>query len=145
MTNHVHLIVQASDNLTAIPKLMNRPAGRQTRFVNALEKRSGSLWKGRYKISQIDIDVYLSACCRYVELNPVKAEMVKKLSCMSAPRVEAYRQFVEQEIGSSSDELIRAAINSNKLTGGKKFVDGVENCTGIRFGNRKEGRTLPKR
>ncbi|WP_410329519.1 transposase [Marinobacter sp.] len=45
MTNHVHLLVQAEDNLTAIPQLMKRLAGRQTCFVNALEKRSGSLCK----------------------------------------------------------------------------------------------------
>ncbi|MCD1649295.1 transposase [Marinobacter adhaerens] len=51
----------------AIPQLMKRLAGRQTRFVNALEKRSGSLWEGRYKISPIDTDAYLVACCRYVE------------------------------------------------------------------------------
>jgi REP element-mobilizing transposase RayT len=38
MTNHVHLVVQANDNLIAIPQLMKRLAGRQTRFVNALEK-----------------------------------------------------------------------------------------------------------
>jgi putative transposase len=41
MTNHVHLVVQANDNLIAIPQLMKRLAGRQTRFVNALEKRIG--------------------------------------------------------------------------------------------------------
>jgi REP element-mobilizing transposase RayT len=36
MTNHVHLVVQANHNLTAIPQLMKRLAGRQTRFVNTL-------------------------------------------------------------------------------------------------------------
>ncbi|WP_227538194.1 transposase [Marinobacter vulgaris] len=78
MTNHIHLVVQASDNVTAIPQLMKRLAGRQTGFVNALESRSGSFWEGRYKISAIDTDAYLLACCRYVELNPVKAGMVEK-------------------------------------------------------------------
>ncbi|WP_338040817.1 hypothetical protein [Marinobacter iranensis] len=54
--------------------------------------------------------------------------------------LEAYRQFVEQEDASSSDELIRAVINSNKLTGGNKFVDEIENRIGIRVENRKPGR-----
>ena len=76
MTNHVHLVVKATDELTAIPQLMKRLAGRQTRFVNKLEQRTGSLWEGRYKISPIDTDHYLLSCCRYVELNPVKAGMV---------------------------------------------------------------------
>jgi REP element-mobilizing transposase RayT len=82
MMNHVHLVVQANDNLSAIPQLMKRLAGRKTRFVNALEKRSGS----------------------------------------------------------PSDELIRAAINSNKLTGGNKFVDEIENRIGIRVETRRPGR-----
>ncbi|NMT64347.1 hypothetical protein [Marinobacter orientalis] len=55
-------------------------------------------------------------------------------------RVEAYRQFVEQENDSPSDELIRAAINSNKLTGGSKFVDEIENRIGIRVEARKPRR-----
>ena len=137
--------------------------------MNALEKRSGSLWEGRYKISPIDTDAYLLACCRYVELNPVKAGMVDKpelyewssysarvglshcywldepdtfraLAGSHQLRVEAYRQFVEQEDCSSSDELIGNAINSNKLTGGNKFVDEIENRIGIRVETRKPGR-----
>jgi len=169
MTNHVHLVVQANDNLTSIPQLMKRLAGRQTRFINALEKRSGSLWEGRHKISPIDTDAYLLACCRYVELNPVKAGMVDKpelyewssnsarvgvshsqwldepdtfraLAGNHEMRVEAYRQFVGQENDSPSDELIRAAINSNKLTGGNKFVDEIENRIGVRVETRKPGR-----
>ena len=160
MTNHVHLVVQANDNPTAIPQLMRRLAGRQTRFVNSLEKRSGSLKEGRYKISPIYTDTYLLACCRYVELNPVKAGMVDKpelyewssycawggvshcqwldepdtfraLAGSHQMKIEAYRKFVEQEDASSSDELIRTAINSNKLTGGNKFVDEIENLIGI--------------
>ncbi|MCR8913280.1 hypothetical protein [Marinobacter panjinensis] len=87
---------------------MKRLAGLQTRFVNALEKRSGSLWEGRYKISPIDTD--------------------------------AYRQFVEQEEADPSDDLIQAVIISNKLTGGSKFVDEIENRIGIRVENRKPGR-----
>ena len=55
--------------------LMKRMAGRQTRYVNMLEKRSGSLWEGRYKSSPISANEYLLACCRYVGLNPVRAGM----------------------------------------------------------------------
>ncbi len=53
---------------------------------------------------------------------------------------DAYRQFVEQADGSPSDELIRAAINSNKLTGSSKFVDEIESRIGIRVETRKPGR-----
>ena len=51
---------------------MKRFAGRQTRYVNYLERRTGSLWEGRYKSSPIETNSYLLACCRYVELNPIE-------------------------------------------------------------------------
>ncbi|WP_051146535.1 hypothetical protein [Marinobacter daepoensis] len=55
-------------------------------------------------------------------------------------RLEAYRQFVEQKCHSPADELIQAAINSRKLTGGNKFVDEIETRIGIRVEARKPGR-----
>ncbi len=48
MTNHVHLVIDPGDDPEHLGLLMKRLAGRQTRYVNALEKRSGSLWEGRY-------------------------------------------------------------------------------------------------
>ncbi len=76
MTNHVHLIIDPGDTPESLSKLMKRVAGRQTRYVNRLEKRSGSLWEGRYKSSIISTEDYLPACCRYIELNPLRAGMV---------------------------------------------------------------------
>jgi putative transposase len=75
MTNHIHLIDDPGSCPSNISELMKRLAGRQTRYVNKTEHRSGSLWEGRYKISPIETDEYLLRCCRYVELNPVKAKM----------------------------------------------------------------------
>jgi putative transposase len=75
MTNHVHLLL-APREPTGIGKLMKRLAGRQTRHHNRLEGRSGTLWEGLYKSSLLQCDDYLLACCRYIELNPVRARMV---------------------------------------------------------------------
>ena len=73
MTNHVHLVIDPGDNAENLGRLMKRIAGRQTRYVNRLEDRSGTLWEGRFKSSPIDSNSYLLACCRYVEMNPVIA------------------------------------------------------------------------
>ena len=35
------------------------------------------LWEGRYKASLIDSERYLLACMRYIEMNPVRANMVQ--------------------------------------------------------------------
>lgn len=75
MPNHVHLILQPGDAIAGLGQLMKRLAGRQTRRVNRQQSRSGTLWEGRYKSSPIDTDAYLLACCRSVEMNPVRAGM----------------------------------------------------------------------
>ena len=76
MTNHVHLVIDPRANPESLSLLMKHVAGRQTRYVNKLEKRTGSLWEGRYKSSIISQKEYLAACCRYIELNPLRARMV---------------------------------------------------------------------
>jgi putative transposase len=76
MNNHVHLVVDPGDKPEHLGLLMKRLAGRQTRYINAMQKRSGSLWEGRYKSSPVQIDTYLQVCCRYVEMNPMRTEIV---------------------------------------------------------------------
>ena len=55
---------------------MKALAARATRYRNRLEGRTGTLWESRYKSSVVESDTYLLACCRYIELNPVRARMV---------------------------------------------------------------------
>lgn len=76
MTNHVHLVIDPGDDPKSLSLLMKRVAARQTRFVNTRERRCGTLWESRFKSSPIDTDNYLLACCRYVEMNPVRAGIV---------------------------------------------------------------------
>lgn len=76
MTNHVHLLVQPSEEVAGLGRLMKRLAGRLTRYRNRLEGRSGTLRESRYKSSVVDTEEYLLACKRYIELNPGRAGMV---------------------------------------------------------------------
>ncbi len=76
MTNPIHLVVEPPEETALLGQLMKRLSGRQTRYVNRLERRSGTLWESRYKSSPIQTDEYLLACIRYVELNPVRAQVV---------------------------------------------------------------------
>jgi len=168
MTNHVHLVVEPADSIASIGYLMKRLAARQTRYVNRLERRSGSLWEGRYKISPIDTDAYLLACCRYVEMNPVKAGLVPapdlyrwssyvdKISdrwvwldkdpCFAALAdtpamcVEGYRSFVCSPTPEHERMLIQKAIQRNQLTGSGRFVDEIERRLGVRIEFRGMGR-----
>lgn len=170
MTNHVHLILQPGDDAAGLGQLMKRLAGRQTRLVNRQEKRSGTLWEGRYKSSPIDTDAYLLACCRYVELNPVRAGVVAKpddypwssftqrigksttypwldshpcfdaLGTDEARRQSRYRDFVGAVVPAGEWDLIREAVQRGQLTGQERFVDRVARLVGRRIEHRRPGR-----
>jgi putative transposase len=79
MTNHVHLIIDPGKDPTALSQFMKGVAGRQTRYINKIEKRSGSLWESRFKSSIISTHEYLLTCSRYIDLNPLRAGMVEFL------------------------------------------------------------------
>ncbi len=56
-----HVIVDPGPDPGSLGLLMKRLGGRQTRYVDRLEDRSGTLWKGRYKSNPIQIETYLLA------------------------------------------------------------------------------------
>jgi len=169
MTNHVHLIIDPGSRAEHLAMLMKRVAGRYTRYINKKESRSGTVWEGRYKSSLIDKDEYLLACCRYVEMNPVRAGAVlcpqdyRWSSCRAKAglvkedwlvydafyvglgesekiRQERYRQWMKESISDAEQELIRQAARRNQLTGGKRFVDEIERKLGTRVELRGRGR-----
>jgi putative transposase len=148
---------------------MKRVAGRQTRYVNKIEKRSGTLWEGRYKSSPISTDEYLLACCRYIELNPVRAGIVAApeayrwssyrgkvgineddcldfdphylgLAATAKKRQKNYRDYLLETISADEVEKIRGAIQRGQLTGGAKFVKEIEAKVGKRIEFRGQGR-----
>ncbi len=169
MTNHVHLILQVGDDVSAIGQLMKRLSARQTRYVNKIEGRTGTLWESRFRSSPIETDRYLLACCRYVELNPVRAGLVSApehydwssyrrkvglskqawidldppylgLGVRENQRIFRYREFISQGTARSEQALIRAAIQRGQLTGGARFVDEVERKLQRRVEPRGPGR-----
>ena len=76
MTNHIHLLVDPSieEGLSNMIQSLGR---KYVQYVNQTHKRTGTLWEGRFKSSLVDKEEYLLACGRYIELNPVRAKIVK--------------------------------------------------------------------
>ena len=76
MSNHVHLLL-TPEHPNGLSLLM-RDLGRRyvQQYINPAYRRSGTLWEGRYKSSLVDTRNYFLTCCRYIELNPVRAGMV---------------------------------------------------------------------
>lgn len=75
MTNHIHLLATPHKE-DGISKMMQMLGRYYVQYFNYTYKRSGTLWEGRYKASLIDSDTYALLCYRYIELNPVRADMV---------------------------------------------------------------------
>jgi len=75
MTNHVHLLISA-DRADAGGALMKLLGQRYVQYVNRVYRRSGTLWEGRFRSCLVQAEDYLLGCQRYIELNPVRANMV---------------------------------------------------------------------
>jgi putative transposase len=75
MTNHVHLLATPSLE-DSMPKMMQSIGRIYVKYFNSTYGRTGTLWEGRYKAAIVDDERYLLTCMRYIELNPVRAQMV---------------------------------------------------------------------
>jgi len=78
MTNHLHLLLTPSDK-EQLAVFMQSMANRYVRYFNAKYQRSGTIWEGRYKSCLVDSENYLFVLYKYIELNPIKASMVKNI------------------------------------------------------------------
>jgi len=76
MTNHVHLLVTPGE-ATGCAQLMKHVAQRYSKRLNAKQGRTGTLWEGRFYSALVMTAHYALACYRYIELNPVRAGLVK--------------------------------------------------------------------
>jgi putative transposase len=79
MTNHVHLLITPQE-AQSLSKVMQTLGRYYVQYYNYSYERTGTLWEGRYKATLIDSESYLFTCMRYIELNPVRANMVAQPS-----------------------------------------------------------------
>jgi putative transposase len=76
MGNHVHLLMTPECEV-GISKVMQSVGRRYVRYFNTVRQRTGTLWEGRFRATAIDTERHLLTCYRYIELNPVRAGLVK--------------------------------------------------------------------
>lgn len=75
-SNHIHLLVKDTGN-DVIPYSMQLIAGRVAQEYNVRKDRKGAFWEDRYHATAIDTDEYLMRCLIYIDLNMVRAGIVK--------------------------------------------------------------------
>ena len=76
MTNHVHLLVTPITD-SSLSQLMQYLGRLYVRHFNYTYTRSGTLFEGRFRSCVVQESRYLLTCLRYIELNPVRAGLVK--------------------------------------------------------------------
>jgi putative transposase len=140
MTNHVHLLSTGHCE-GAISEMMQRLGRKYARLMNLRWGRTGTLFEGRFRSSLVDSEAYLLTCMRYIELNPVRAGMVRhprqfgwssyrqnasgnpgnlltahdlyaRLGTQPAERAATYRDLVE--MGVTEEDLMRIRTSAAK-------------------------------
>jgi putative transposase len=173
MTNHFHLLATPQTD-TGLPQMMQAVGRSYVRYFNDLHARTGSLWEGRYRSTLIQTDRYLLACMAYIDLNPVRAGIVREakeyawsshghyiglrddkivsphslfwvLGNTPFAREAAYADLVRAGITPAQQaDLTRSALNGWAL-GEESFVSDLQKRTARRVVKGQAGRpTLPK-
>ncbi len=89
MKNHAHLVIQVSS--IPLSKIMQNISFRYTLYINNKYGKTGHLFQGRYKAVLVDPENYLLQLVRYINLNPVKANIVNK---PEEYKWSSYRAFI---------------------------------------------------
>jgi putative transposase len=168
MTNHIHLLATGPQR-GAISRMVQHVGRRYVQRFNASWGRTGTLFQGRFRSSLVDSDRYLLTCMRYIELNPVRAGMVRSatdyiwssvhanagfcadhlvtphdeyrsLGSTDAERATAYRVILAQPLRTSELETIRQHVNRDCALGRPTFQATMARACGRRAEVRRSGR-----
>ncbi len=142
---------------------------RYVQYINFEYQRSGTLWEGRHKASLVDAEHYLFTCMRYIELNPVRADMVTRsgdyrwssyrvnaqsegsalitphslylaMGSDSNDRQHTYRYLFEHQLDDEDIHAIRQAVQFSVPLGNERFKQQIEAAIGRSTGYAKRGR-----
>lgn len=78
MPTHIHLLLKQISN-NGITKYMGRVLNSYSKYFNTKHQRTGPLWASNFKNVLVSDDEQLLHLTRYIHLNPISAEIVKKL------------------------------------------------------------------
>lgn len=158
MPNHVHLIVVPRDE-SGLHQAIGEAHRRYSRMVNQREGWSGHLWQGRFASFPLD-HTHLLAAARYVELNPVRAGLVKLAASWTwssagahlngkddqlvrvSPLLDAvgdWKEFLASGLRDDEREAIRKHERTGRPLGDEHFLDRLEQSLGRALRRRKPG------
>lgn len=168
MTNHVHILMtpHAKESISLVMQSIGR---RYVQYINKKYRRTGTLWESRHKASLVEAEKYLMACSRYIEMNPVNANMVRhpsqykwssymcnahgefnrlicsheiysRLGLNEAGRQQAYASLFDELVDVNEVRVIRNAVRFSMPTGDNRFQQQIEQALKRKVGYAHRGR-----
>ena len=77
MPNHVHLLIETSPH-GSVSQIMHAINTSYAKYFNSRYDHTGHVWEGRFHSKIIDSESYFLEVMRYMDLNPVRARIVKR-------------------------------------------------------------------
>ena len=170
MTNHVHFLVTPRVGVD-VSLFMQYIGRRYVPYINHKYGRSGSLWEGRYKASLVQVEDYFLKVMKYIELNPVRANMVDvpshyrwssfchnsgmkqikfiehhpcylSLGLNTAERVRSYIGLFQYDLAPQDMKHIRDTWQTGTPLGNDAFIDKIEQQLAKKVGQARRGRPV---
>jgi putative transposase len=168
MTNHVHILL-TPETTDSAAQMMKNLGQRFVQYINRTYRRSGTLWEGRFKSCLAQSENYALTCYRYIELNPVRANIVRHpkdypwssfsingkgqhsnlvtphssylaLGETKSERLTTYSRLVDYPLEERVIKRLRDATNGNYAFGDNRFEIEIEQALQRRVTPAKAGR-----
>jgi putative transposase len=167
MKNHVHLVLETIEKGGSLAEVMKGINLSYAQHYKSRYDHIGHFWQDRYKSILVSKDQYLLACGSYVELNPVRAGLVKapadyrwssynvyaygrgdswldehaiyqELSQNEAERRRKYREFVRGML--RRRDAMRGELDRRVIYGGEAFTGELKEIYDIQEVIKPKGR-----
>ncbi len=171
MKNHVHLVLETTEEGGGIAQIMKGINLSYAQYYKYAYKHKGHFWRDRYKSILVSNDHHLLTCGIYVELNPVRKKISSEpkdylwssfnfyaygsngsiidenpvytsLSHSTQKRREKYRKFIQDMI--SKKNALKGEMNRRLVYGNEEFINEIKKNYHIEEKTKPKGRPKKK-
>ena len=159
MPNHFHLVLWPHED-GDLGRWMQRLLTGHVRQYHKRRGTSGRIWEGRFKAFPIQQDRYLLTVLRYVERNPVRANLAERsrdwswssasfapacaveglLTASPVPKPYPWHDFVDQPHGKAELEALRRCSRRGTPFGSERWASATASELGLESTLRGRGR-----
>jgi len=149
MPSLIHLLIELMPK-TTVSEIMHAMNSTYTKYYNSRHKRSGHLFKGRFRAAVVEKDTYLTELTRYIHLVPGRMgtglkpeeykwssyahyieakgdakEVLEKFSIIPGEQVRMYKRFIE-EAKDLDLKALEKKVQKSGIIGSPEFVKRVQ-------------------